>query len=82
MVTQWLYWTICLMTRALAAFCKSPVPSESKLSADMLINLLEIQATGQIFKQPPLHSRQAEFLTKCKTGSEEDVELGAPLKLA
>ena len=81
MPTQLLFWTICLVKTALAACYKSPVPSESKFSAEMFIELMgdlnhraDVQAAFVALKKIGV------LYTKCKTGSEDNVELGAPLK--
>ena len=62
--TQCLYWTICLVKRELAACCKSPLPSETKFSATMLIELMgdsnpraDVPAAPP---PPPPYSRKAE----------------------
>ena len=71
------------MKRELAAFCKLPVPSEIKFSAEMLIELMgdsnhkaDVQAASATLKKGGV------CYTKGKIGSEDDVELRAPLKHA
>ena len=39
---QWMFWLLCIIKRTLSAFCKPPmpVPTDNKLRADVLLELL------------------------------------------